>query len=162
MKSLFLKLWFFTILFSALACSEDDPEPAFEDGNFYTEAYLEIENREGIPLARLMAGENIVFEYLYSHPGNPDATDDEFSYSFLWQVALGSTSFTIDNPKDHTAFYAQSCFCMPQNSSDVSGRITGHKISATTWQVELDVTVTTSAGSEHISHQRQYKISELQ
>lgn len=163
MKSLFLKLSFFVLLLSIVACSDDDAGVVIiEEGKFYQEAQLEVVNSDDSPWASAVKGEKVVFEYTYSHPGNPDAVDDEFSYFLLWEIDAENTSFIIENPKEHAAFYSQSCFCPRANSLDISGRIEGEKINSTTWKVDLDITVTTSNGSEQISHERYYKISTLE
>jgi hypothetical protein len=106
----------------------------------YPDKSLELKTDERNNFSALMTdGKDLVFEYYMRADDRADVTDDEYTEKIVFAVPKQAKTFVY---KDSTlkAAFLKGCFCVDRGWHRVNnGVIRGKKLTATTWQVQLDV-----------------------
>jgi len=133
----------FVILLS-LSCEKENTSGCTDD--FYAYEILPaskidtIRNQGGL-FYQINPGNNLVFRYTHAGPDCINMADEEYTEYLVFQVPSGATSFEFRDEQLKVAFsyFRRVCFCGMSSPVISSGVIKGTKISATKWNVEINV-----------------------
>ncbi len=107
---------------------------------------IESQNNGYMKYWSLEEGENLVFEYEYQAEDNEHIQDDEYAEFIHFQIdpSLNEFNYSDSELESINAVFTESCFCgYPDDElKDVppKGNISGQKLSATEWEISIDVT----------------------
>jgi hypothetical protein len=119
--------------------------------NFYKNSKIHIysENNK-ITNAATEPGNNLVFEYSYKYPDNPNIEDDEYSETIKFEIKSDLDSFLISNENlpACNAVFGKFCFCAEWGYHQITGGcIKGLKINENEWQIDINVIADTKYGN---------------
>lgn len=134
------------IIALAVSCSKESKDTY--SYTFRENAQLRIEPYfEGsyMKSSTIVNGTNLVFTYTFEADDAENIADDEYAETIRFEINPSLTEFSYtDNELDSIrAVYSESCFCDFYNelkNTAPQGTISGKKISATQWDISIDVT----------------------
>ena len=97
---------------------------------------------------QIKPGNDLVFNYTHEGPACKSIADEEYSDKLVFQVPSGSNSFLYENGQlaDVMCLFIKIAFWTNGAYKVNSGFVKGTKISATKWDVEINVDVGSSVG----------------
>ena len=152
MKTIFILL---IAAISLVSCSSDDTtieeeiiEGAVEGGtvemNIYGNSKIVVPVNSEFFVTTIASGDNLVFEYTLSIAPDPELQDSGFYETVVFEIAPGAREFSVsdDDLQFIKSYYRHVCFCEITESIEIdSGVISGIKIDATSWEINIDVNV---------------------
>ncbi|NJB70006.1 hypothetical protein GGR42_000468 [Saonia flava] len=125
-----------------MGCSKSNDNDGRKDYFFYTESQIVLEDSGGNNFAKIVDGENLVFEYFFQHPDQENIADDEYSERIIFEMDASLSSFSISNTTltEYNTYFDEYCFCGLQGSTPITfGTIKGTKIDENRWDITLNV-----------------------
>ena len=107
-------------------------------------------------VAALDSGKNLVFKYKFNREADPKIPDSGYRETIIFEIDPEETKFSfLDNELPTIKpFYRQVCFCRNTESVKiVHGKISGTKISATKWNIYMDVDIVFKEGQNPVNKQ---------
>ena len=129
------------------SCTKNDINPATEFFRFMDNSQVihitSNEEDEILHSFQIDGGENFVFQYEFNEEESSGAIDDEYGYRFTFEVDKDAESFEIENAdlsilKAH--FQEVGAWVSHKQIPVLTGKITGQKLSATRWSIQINVT----------------------
>jgi hypothetical protein len=91
---------------------------------------------------KIVEGGFLVFELTSNNSGDP-GNFSEATSKVVFEIAPSIEHFSFNNSEilDHHGIYIQLCRCQDQGYNWIDqGQISGEKIDATSWRIEIDIT----------------------
>jgi len=126
------------------------------DLKFYKNARVIVPTGSGSPIATIDSGKNLVFKYKFNREADPKIPDSGYRETIIFEIEPGETKFSHldDELQTIKPFYRQVCFCRNTESVKiVHGKISGTKISATKWNIYMDVDIVFKEGQNPVNKQ---------
>lgn len=137
------------ILF-CLSCKKNNLSTCTDDSYAYeilAASKIDTITTQGGFYYQVNSGNDLVFRYTHNGPDCKNIADEEYTENLVFQVPSAATSFEYRNDqlKNASCYFNRVCFC-PMNTIAInSGFIKGTKISATKWNVEINIDLTGSS-----------------
>jgi len=109
---------------------------------FYDRSDLAIDEYDNNIGVDKVAGDRLVFKYIYTFDDNPNIADDEYSEIIWFAVDPKGDSFEIhsDDFENSSASFGRMCFCADGGFHWMSkGCIYGEKIGEGRWEVSIAI-----------------------
>jgi len=135
------------LLFLIFGCTNDDDQKQIdtEEFNIKTNSQIKIPSQDSdFFVVTIDSGNNLVFEYNFDSPSEPQIADSGFSERIVFEIQSDIEEFSLKNEELNSinAFYRAICFCANTESVRISeGTISGKKKSSTSWEIQIDVKI---------------------
>jgi len=136
------------ILILLSGCEKEELPLSFRDGcEAGTCSYL-IEDNAALnvtddEIVEIIAGEKLVFTYVYEAEEDPQIADDEYTEFIRFEIAAdtATTSFSYEDRdlRQINALMHASCFCAPEVAEIREGSINGTKQEDGSWEVAVEI-----------------------
>ena len=120
-----------------MGCEQEGINPSEEFLAFYPASELTAE----YPFA--VSGESVVFHRNYKKEDDESIADDEYAEDFFFEIEEPRESFELhtEDLQDIKTTFLYYCYCgYTEHSALKEGTISGTRISATSYEVDVDVT----------------------
>ena len=107
-------------------------------------------------VASINSGNKRVFKYKFNREADPIIPDSGYRETIIFEIDPEETKFSLldDELPNIKAFYRQVCLCRNTESVQItSGKISGTKISATKWNIFIDVDIIFKEGQNPVNKQ---------
>ena len=147
--SRFFYIAVFCIIF--FSCKKNSPSGCTEDiytYEFYTSSKIDtILNDAGL-FFQVNPGNDLVFVYSHTGPSCESIIDEEYTDKLVFKVPAAANSFYYQNNQlaDALCLFRKIAWWQYGATRITSGYVTGTKISATKWEVEINVEIGGSTG----------------
>jgi hypothetical protein len=144
-------LYILFICFVFFSCKKNSPSDCTEDKyayEFYSSSKIDtIITPVGI-FFQINPGNEIVFSYTHTGPDCKSIADEEYVDRLVFKVPAGSNSFNYENRQleDLMCLFMRSAFWSNGASLVSLGYVKGTKISASKWDIEINVELGSSIG----------------
>ncbi len=136
MRNLFLLL----ILFSSCSDNNSPVEKHSSSFKIYSDSRIQNNSTE----IKIESGDNLVFEYVFKIPSEPDVDDSGFTEKILFEIDPSLSEFEVKDDKinETNCLYRQICYCENTQSIQVDkGVVKGTKIDSSTWSIMIDIEI---------------------
>ena len=130
-----------------LSCKKENLSNCTEDTYAYeilTASKIDTITTPGGFYYQINSGNDLVFRYTHNGPDCKNIADEEYTENLVFVVPVSATSFEYRNDqlKNASCYFNRICFCPLITNVIGSGVIKGTKISATKWDVEINIDLT--------------------
>jgi hypothetical protein len=145
-------LYTFFICFLFFSCKKNAPGDCTTDQytyEFYPSSKIDTASTSDMRLFfQIKPGNDLVFNYTHEGPACKSIADEEYSDKLVFQVPAASNSFLYENSQltDAMCLFIKIAFGTNGAYKVNSGFLKGTKISATKWDIEINVDVGGSIG----------------
>ena len=145
-------LYTFFICFLFFSCKKNAPGDCTTDQytyEFYPSSKIDTASTSDMRLFfQIKPGNDLVFNYTHEGPACKSIADEEYSDKLVFQVPAASNSFLYENSQltDAMCLFIKIAFWTNGAYNVNSGFVKGTKISATKWDIEINVDVGGSIG----------------
>jgi hypothetical protein len=138
-------------LFYFFGCKKNSSPDCTEDQyahEFYSASKIDTTTTDMRLFFQINPGNDLVFSYAYNGPDCKNIADEEYTDKLVFKVPAGSASFLYENsqPTDAMCLFIKYAFWTNGSYKVTSGYVKGTKISATKWNVEINVDIGGSIG----------------
>jgi hypothetical protein len=138
------------LIFLFLSCKKNNLSDCTDDTYAYeilTASKIDTIATQGGFYYQVNSGNDLVFRYTHTGPDCKNIADEEYTEHLVFQVPGGATSFEYRNDqlKNASCYFNRLCYCPLNTIAVSSGIIKGTKISATKWDVEINIDLTGSS-----------------
>ena len=145
-------LYAFFICFLFFSCKKNTPGDCTPDQytyEFYPSSKIDTASTSDMRLFfQIKPGNDLVFNYTHEGPACKNIADEEYFDKLVFQVPAASNSFLYENSQltDAMCLFIKIAFWTNGAYKVNSGFVKGTKISATKWEIEINVDVGGSIG----------------
>ena len=155
MKSIFI---LFSMATSVVSRAHDDVTLQEEttDLKFYGNSKIGTSENSEFFVAAIESGDKLVFKYKFNREADPKIPDSGYRETIIFEIEPNETKFSLldDELQTIQPFYRQFCFCRNTESVKITnGKISGTKISATKWNIYIDVDIVFKQGQNPVNKQ---------
>ena len=107
-------------------------------------------------VATIDSGKNLVFKYKFNREADPKIPDSGYRETIIFEIEPGESKFSLldDELPTIKPFYRQVCFCRNTESVEIiNGKISGTKITATKWNIYIDIDIVFKQGQNPVNKQ---------
>lgn len=133
-----------SIFLSSCSASDDDISEKNKTADYlvHENASLKISESEFGTFVEIVEGDQLVFEYTFSEPGDPQIADSGYNEYLYFEMPAGTENFqlTSNDFEERNTFLRRSCFCVATDFRRVtSGEIIAEKTGDLQWDITFEV-----------------------